>query len=50
VNRHVEVTIDGPRSEVVRDFVVQYAVCLKMPTFKGVELEISQPLIVRSIA
>jgi len=41
VNRHVKVTIDGPRSEVVHDFVVQYEVCLKTPTSKGVKLETS---------
>ena len=38
MNWHVKVTIDGPRSEVVHDFVVQYEVCLKTPTFKGVKL------------
>ena len=26
VKRHVKVTLDGPRSEVVHDFVVQYEV------------------------
>ena len=29
VKRPVKVTLDGPRSEVVHDFVVQYEVCLK---------------------
>ena len=47
VNRHVKVTIQEPRSEVVHDFVVQYEVGLKTPTFKGVKLETSQPLVVR---
>jgi len=44
VKRHVKVTLDGPRSEVVHDFVVQYEVCLKTPTFKSIELETSQLL------
>ena len=34
VNRHVKVTIDGPRSKIVHDFIVQCKVCLKMPVHR----------------
>jgi len=47
VKRHVKVTLDGPRSEVVHDLVVQYEVFLKTPTFRSVRLETSQPLAIR---